>query len=210
MSDSVTQLPKLGQTFFGGRPDSATVYGQSVSLEGTPHDFNDTAAVAGPDGRRSGRRRRAVLVRNASTLTLEAKRIVKWQSGFRGRRVDGYCNVDSEAVAGVVDDTIGSNGVVPGDLFWLLREGPALCHPSLAANAENVISVDDMLIALTAVTSGATTAGRVVSWNALTSTAAQATDGTAARRTFNRIGRALSARTTAQTTSDVLVDLMIL
>jgi hypothetical protein len=69
--------------------------------------------------------------------------------------------------------------------------------------------MDDILVALTAATSAATTAGRVYPWTGLTSTVTQTTDGTQSRRTINKIGRAMSATTSGNTNSDILVDLML-
>ena len=207
---NVTALPKQGQTFFGGQVPSATAYGQTASIEGTRMEFTDNVAASGQgaDGRRSGRTRRCILVRSTADVTLLPKRVVKWQSGFRGRRVDGYCNVADEAVAGIVDPDLGSSGVVKGDLFWLFRGGPCLAKIALDTTA-SVIAMDDVLVALTAVTSGATTSGRVSPWTGLTVTVTQTTDGTQNRRLMNRIGRAMSAATSGNTNGDVLVDLML-
>jgi hypothetical protein len=207
---TVTVLPKQGQTFFGGEVPSATAFGQTVALEGTVKEWPDNITVAGQgaDGRRSGRSRRSLLVRNTAAFKLLPKRVVKWQSGFRGRRVDGYCAINDEAVAGVVDDAVASDGVAIGDLFWLYRKGPTLFRTALDTT-HSAVAMDDILVALTAATSGATTAGRVYPWTGLTSTVTQTTDGTQSRRTINKIGRAMSATTSGNTNSDILVDLML-
>jgi len=207
---TVTVLPKQGQTFFGGQVPSATSFGQTVALEGTVKEWPDniTTSGVGADGRRSGRTRRSLLVRNTAAFKLLPKRVVKWQSGFRGRRVDGYCAVSDEACAGVVDDAIASTGVEIGDLFWLYRQGPTITRTALDTT-NSPVAIDDMLVALTAITSGATTAGRVAPWTGLTVTVTQTTDGTLSRRLVNRLGRAMSATTSGNTNSDILVDLML-
>jgi hypothetical protein len=207
---TVTVLPKQGQTFFGGEVPSATAFGQTVALEGTVKEWPDNITVAGQgaDGRRSGRTRHSLLVRNTATVKLLPKRVVKWQSGFRGRRVDGYCNVSDEAVAGVVDDAVASDGVAIGDLFWLYRRGPTIVRTALDTT-NSPVALDDMLLAITAAASTSNTAGRVYPWTGLTSTVTQTTDGTQSRRTINRIGRAMSATTSGNTNSDLLVDLML-
>lgn len=207
---TVTVLPKQGQTFFGGEVPSATAFGQTVALEGTVKEWPDNITVAGQgaDGRRSGRTRHSLLVRNTATVKLLPKRVVKWQSGYRGRRVDGYCNVSDEAVAGVVDDAVSSDGVAIGDLFWLYRRGPTIVRTALDTT-NSPVALDDMLLAITAAASTSTTAGRVYPWTGLTSTVTQTTDGTQSRRTINRIGRAMSATTSGNTNSDLLVDLML-
>jgi hypothetical protein len=205
MSDNVSGLPRRGQTYFGGTVP--TTVGQSASVEGFQKTFNDvdpSASTSGPKTRRSNRKVECMLVRNGSGITLAAKRLVTWKAAYRGKRVGGYARLDFTEAAGVVDDHIGSGGVADGDLFWLVRKGPCLCRTPLEANALNVMNEGDVLVALTAVTSQATTAGRVAAW-AVTS------DVTSTfQAAINRVGRAMSAKTTANTNADVLVDLEIM
>jgi hypothetical protein len=108
----------------------------------------------------------------------------------------------------VVDDAVASDGVAIGDLFWLYRRGPTIVRTALDT-AHSAVALDDMLLAITAAASTSTTAGRVYPWTGLTSTVTQTTDGTQSRRTINRIGRAMSATTSGNTNSDLLVDLML-
>lgn len=70
----------------------------------------------------------------------------------------------------------------------------------LAAGANNLIPEGTVLVALTAATSGATTAGRVAPQDLTGATAALGL------QVQNRLGYALSARTTAQTNTTILVD----
>lgn len=203
MADTVHGLPRRGFTFFGASVPSVT--GASARIEGTKKDFADVEPVtSGPASARSGDTVTCRLVRNSSGITLAAKRVVKWKSGYRNLRVDGYCSVDFENVAGVVDDKIPSSGVADGDLFWLMQRGPALVKTSLGGNATNVITEGSILAALTSAASTSTTAGRVQQV-AATSSVTAAIDGYS-----NRIGRAMSAKTTANTNADVLVDLDLL
>lgn len=97
-----------------------------------------------------------------------------------------------------VDEWLPAAGVRDDDIFYVVIQGPATLLTSLAGDATNVIAVGDNLVALTAATSGATTAGRA--------TPADFTGATAllANQIVNRIGRAMSAKTTAQTNGDVL------
>ena len=204
---NVTNLPQKGKTYLTGAGRVlATPYGNESGLEGTEMHFDDVlpATDGGMSTPRSGARKVCRRVRNVSGISLERRRLVKWQSGYRNRRVDGYCAIDAEEVAGVVDEAIGSNGVPNHDLFWLEQRGPCLVKPPLAASALNVVNIGDKLIALTAATSQATTAGRWQPYAATTGTT------TAMSSVFNYIGIAMSAATTANTQTDLLVDLKIL
>jgi hypothetical protein len=176
-------------------------------LEGTVAEFPDEdPTVTGIRKRRSGRIVTRILVRNVSGFTLLPKRAVVWKDGFRGRRVAGYQNTTAGEVAGIVDEHLPSSGVPNNDLFWLTVIGPTLAKNSLAGNAENVIAAGDYLLALTAASSGASTAGRVIAWNGL-ATLTETTDGNLTKKIVNMFGRAMSASTTANTDADILVDL---
>jgi hypothetical protein len=88
---------------------------------------------------------------------------------------------------------------VVGDLFYIVTRGPCLVKNDIASGAGTVINAGDPLVALTAATSGATTAGRVyagVGTGATTNTGNQLN---------NIIGYAASAKTTGNTNADVLV-----
>ena len=138
-------------------------------------------------------------MRNEAGITLEPKRAVKWQAGYRGTRVDGYCSSTAEECAGVVDDQLSSSGVAANDLFYIVRNGPCFVKTDLAGGAANVIAEGDLLVALTAASSQATTAGRIASGSSAN-----------AAHVLNRLGKAMAAATTAQTNHDLLVDLDIL
>lgn len=211
MADNVSRAPNRGRTVHEGRTIDTSDYGSSVSFEGRVARFQDqiyssTDNVIRP---RSDAEVKCRLVRNVSGIALLPKRAVKWAAGYRHRRVDGYCCITAEECAGVVDEWLPTAGVRNGDLFWIVVGGPTLMLSSLAGDAENVITEGSALYALTAATSQATTAGRVVAWNG-TFSAAQTTDGTAGKINQNYVGRAMSAKTTANTNSNILVDLKIL
>lgn len=200
MSDNVTGLPKRGFTYHGGTPDSI---GKTLGLEGHPMRFmDDYPGSGGVRVKRSDSQVYAVLVRNVSGITLTPGRQVSWKAGFRGRRIDGFTTTTAQEVAGVVDDQLPAAGVANNDLFWLLTKGPVLLKTPLAGGAGNVFAEGDVLVALTAATSQATTAGRpaVLASAATTNTAAAI---------INRFARVMSAMTTAQTNTNMLVDLNI-
>lgn len=202
MSDNVTGLPKRGFTYHGGTPDSI---GKTIGLEGHPMKFMDDLPGTGGTGarvKRSDGHVYAILVRNVSGITLTPGRTVSWKAGFRGKRIDGFTTTTAQEVAGVVDDQLPAAGVANNDLFWLLTKGNVLIKTPLAAGAGSVFAEGDVLVALTAATSQATTAGRpaVLASAATTNTAAAI---------INRYARVMSAMTTAQTNTNMLVDLSI-
>jgi hypothetical protein len=194
-------LPNVGKTYHGGTPESI---GRSVDLEGTECKFKDDVRVgAQPRQMRSGRFRTARLVRNTSGFALQPGRLASWATGFRGLRVAGYVSVTSAEVAGVVDPDLPSAGVANNDLFWLFRSGPVLVKTPTAGDATNVFTEGEVLGALTAATTGAPAAGRL-------GKVATGTTVTLPSAVINRIGRAISAATTANTNANLLVDLEIL
>lgn len=203
-------LPRLGSTLLSGAGRTLSD-GDRADLEGTTHEFDDIAPGQSPGVkvRRSNRRTLYMLVQNVSGIALEPKRLVTWASGYRGRRVAGYATTTAAVVAGVVDEHLPSSGCPDNDYFWLAVKGPSLVKTGLAGDATNVIGLDNVLIALTAATSQATTSGRAAVWG-LTATSTATTDGTLTGYLNNQLGRALSAKTTANTNADVLVDLAIL
>jgi hypothetical protein len=207
MADNVTGLFKRGQTYNGPNKTLSSSYGQSVGIEGNIRQFTDYTkpTSAGVVTKRSDRLQTAMVVRNTSGVNLLPKRLVKWATGYRGRRVDGYCNVDNEEVAGVVDELLPSTGVRNYDLFWLQVGGPAMCTTAMEADAHNVISEGSALLAQTAAAStAATTSGRVQPLVAST----HATQAVA--QMLGIFGKAMSAKTTANTNVDILVDLTLL
>lgn len=207
MSNVNGALPIRGQTFLSGNANRTITATMGVDKEGTLLEFDDVdpTATGGVKTKRSNRKVTCLLVRNEAAAALLPKFIAKWKSGQRGRQVDGYTCITNEAAAGVIDEFLGSSGVAVHDLFWLTVKGPTLIKTPLEGDGTNVISVDDLLGALTAATSGATTSGRV-RVNALTATSTATTDGGLGNVLMNSFGRALSAKTTANTNADVLVD----
>jgi len=208
MADNVAPLPGRGKTLLSGAGRTLSATGAASKLEGLCKKFNDRDSTATAYNHvRSQKTVKMMLVRNVSGIALASKAVVKWATGYRNRRVGGYCSVNFEEVAGVVDEFIGSAGVPNNDLFWLAVSGPALLRKSLAASAECVIAEGQVLVALTAASSQAATAGRILPFAA---TSDVTSIGSVA---LNRIGRALSASTTAQTggsaTPNILVDLEI-
>lgn len=140
------------------------------------------------------------VVRNRSGATLSGKRLAQFAAtaGKDSIEVSGYAKVDSTK-AFVIDD-VGSQAIPDKDLFYVVVSGPCLVKTSLEGGATNVVAVGDLLHALTAATTGATTAGRVQP--------AVLTGATSvlANQIANVVGRAMSAKTTANTNADLLIN----
>lgn len=203
--DNVAGLPNRGQTYHGGTP-SATI-AQSAGIEGHEKAFTDmVAGTAGAiDTRRSDRKVYCRLVRNTAGVNLLPKLAVKYETNYWGKRVDGYTRLTNDDCAGIVDPLLPAAGVADDDLFWLVVKGPCLCTTGTGADQLNVITEGSAVVAVTAATSQASaTAGRVVLQKL---TGATEVLGKAVQ---NRIGRAMSAKTTANTDVDILIDVDIL
>jgi hypothetical protein len=178
-----------------------------TEYEGTIRTFEDqgpSTTANQPLTRRSAGQVTCILVRNVSGINLLPGRMVTWKAGFRGKRVDGYSTTTACEVAGVVDEYWPAAGVPDGELFWLVVRGHTLVRNDLATGGA-AINAGDRLVALTAITSQCTTAGRIVSI-AGTFSAAETTDGTAINVLTNWVGRAVSAKTSANTNNQVLVE----
>lgn len=203
MPDNVVALPQRGKTYLTGpnrtADSTATV---SLAIEGIKKVFKDLdyTGTAGVFAKapRSGGEVECILARNASAISLLPGRVCVWKTNKQGKQVDGYVSLDAGLVAGVVDEWLPSTGVPTNDYFWLVRKGPCLVKKSLDGNS---LVKDDYVIAITAATSQATTAGRITS---ILSTSNQTYAMSAA---LNRLGLAMS--TTATTNADVLVYLDI-
>jgi hypothetical protein len=141
------------------------------------------------------------IVRNTSAAALLPKRLVQFPAlaGKYEERAAGYTAVTAQR-GYVVDEFLPAAGVPVNDLFYVVVEGPTLIKTSLAGNGENVIALNDPLHALTGATSGATTSGRVITGVFTGATAALA------GQIRNVVGHALSAATTANTNSDLLIN----
>lgn len=192
-----------GETYFnGGTADSTSGANYEGSIvEFADLDYSANSAV-GAKPSRSNRVVRCMVVRNVAAAALLPKRLVTLKKTgllFCGQ-VDGYADVTAEDRAFPVDEFLPTTGVPVNDLFYVVIEGPAMCMTDLAGAGNNLIAVGDKLVALTAASSGATTSGRVKPQDLTGATAVLGVE------VANYVGRALSAKTTAQTNGDVLVE----
>jgi hypothetical protein len=199
MPDNVVALPQRGKTYLTGPNRTADATGTtSKAIEGIVKVFKDLdygSTYAPTRAPRSGGECRCILVRNASGIALTPGRVVTWKSTMQGKQVDGYARLDqADIIAGVVDEWLPAAGVADDDYFWLVVKGPCLVKKALDGTT---VAKDDYVVATTAATSQATTAGRIA---ALVSTSNQTF---AMSQALNRLGVAMS--TSATTAADVLV-----
>ncbi len=151
-----------------------------------------------------GQYKRVRIVRNASGTTLQGGRLVTYKFGSQNRAVDGYCCTTAQDVAGAVDEFLPYS-VPSNDLFYIVTNGKAGIYCSLAASEAQGLSTaattQIVVVALTAATSQATTAGRIAAQDLTGATALLGA------QVQNRIGIALSARTTNQTNTLALCEI---
>lgn len=192
----------VGQTFFGDQTPDTAVGGH---LEGKEYEIEDLdySATGGAKPHRTGRLRTMRIVRNTSGISLLPKRLAILET-TAGKdavgQVDGYSRLTAAGNCFPIDEFLPSTGVAANDLFYVCVGGPATVLTALEGDANNVHSVGGWVVALTAVTSQSTTAGRVKPQDLTGATSVLGNE------VQHRLGRALSARTTANTGADLLVD----
>ena len=199
MTAAISQNPPFprGQTFFNGGTTNTT---DGLELEGTEWVFEDTDySTPNISLPRTNRKVVCRIVRNSSGISLLPKRLAALKlTGTFGNQVDGYATTDY-ARGYPVDEWLPSAGVPANDLFYIVVKGPAMCITSLA-NMTVDVAIGDYVVAQTAITSQATTAGRLNSITYAGATTALAGN------IMNSIGVACTAKTTTGTNASILVD----
>lgn len=109
---------------------------------------------------RSGRLKKCVAVRNSSAGALLPKRVVQFAGTGTAlfSEVTGYSAVTNTELVGVVDEFLPTAGVAVNDVFWVTVDGPTEVAVALSGTD---VAVGDRISAVTAASSGSTTAGRV-------------------------------------------------
>lgn len=206
MSRNQSQITERGTTLYNGNPiDTANLLGGHLLGQTKDFEDNDWGSFESAKPSRSARKVRCMLVRNMSGVTLYGKRLVAMNP--RTFEVSGY-TITTAQKGYPSDEFLGSNGVPHGDVFWIVVSGPAVVKTMMTGQTAD-IAVDDLIYAAThnaASTAAGTTGvpGRPDSFaiTALTTPAQGLTMARAARNAFT----ALSAATTGQTNTDLLVD----
>lgn len=194
---------ELGETLTGTDDDGNLI---NTAWEGAVfahQDIDRTASkVRTGRGRLSGRQVIAVILRNVSGSAFLGKRLCQLEQDASNPRdylgrADGYAAVLRQQGIAVIDPDLDSNGVANNDLFWGIVSGPTTILTGNAGTAFNGdIAVAAPIVAATAAGTTTTLAGRVSN---ITGTE----DFTDA---INLVGFALSARTTGETDSDLLIN----
>lgn len=190
-----------GETFYNGETIDTNDLG-GIHLEGAEWIFEDVHASTGVA--RTGRPVRCRVVRNSSGAAILPKRLVKFEAGALeyGSRCDGYAiasAADSPEQGWPADEYLAAAGVPTNDLFWIVVEGPAEVLTSIADMATD-LGIGGWAVAVTAATSQATTAGRIIP-QLLTGATSRL-----AANVQNRVGRALSGAITTSTATAVVLD----
>lgn len=191
---------KQNMPFARGQTAGVTATTDLTQFEGMVFIVPDTKYGTGRDVRLR-------CVRNNTGIALSAKQLVVFTNANK-MAVDGLTRLGPAAAAGPdhgvpVDDAYGSVTIAAGDLFYVIEAGPCMLVVSKTAGYESSIATGDILTAATAAASThTTTAGRVAAGTlAITGNTAQGM----LKSIFNHLGRAISARTTAETGADILV-----
>lgn len=193
-----------GQTWYAGatidtaNPDGVNMEGKEFEFE----DLNYAATNLAKPYRVKGAMCIVRLVRNVSGIALLPRRLVrliKTDTTNLYGRTDGYARLITDTPCYPLDEFLPSAGLPNYDMGYIVIKGPSECLTALEASADNLIAVGDILVALTAATTGATTAGRLAQQDLTGATAVLGNN------VQHRIGRALSAKTTANTGVAILV-----
>jgi hypothetical protein len=193
MGDYLIEAPfNKGQTMFG---QTSADTADSINYEGREYTFQDLRFGA-------GRETRVRVVRNIAATTLFGKRLANLALSaltgvYYGCRIDGYAFTTAQKAYPIDDELL--QGVAPQDLCYIVVRGLCLVTVELAAAAGNVINPGDLVTAVTAVTSQATTAGRVIAADFTGATLLLANQ-------INSYHQAISAATTGSTGADLLID----
>ncbi len=204
MSRSNASFPARGETYYNGATVDLNNL-QGGQLEGQTKDFEDVDWGSSESAKpaRTARKVRCMLVRNLSGITLYGKRLVSLNP--QTNRVTGYTITQAQE-GYATDEFLPATGVPNGDLFWIVVSGSAVIRTLMTGQTAD-IAVGDLLVAANAASTAAGTTGTpgrpdTISVVALT-TAAQ---GLAVIRHARHAFTALSAATTGQTNTDLLVD----
>jgi hypothetical protein len=203
----------LGETLKGLADDGTTLI-NSDKLGGIY--WFDNKATRKSQARQTGKAIGAVLLRNTAGFALLPKRFGQLDrtAGFAmNHNVDGYSAVLANKGVVLIDPYLASAGCPDDHIFWGLFAGPALCLlPLVGSDHTADIAVNDPLVAATGTTTGVTTSGRVTHVRFVNATAGSTTASlNAFDMLYGCVGRAMSARTSQETTAgaDLLCDLSI-
>jgi hypothetical protein len=213
----------VGTTYFDGQTADTTTF-TATNLEGKQYEVEDLFYVPSPFSAtktlRTAYLKTVRIMRNVATVALEGGFLVEpQQNGSDGRyylgRINGYSTVGNTGATNNpsygLDEFLPTAGVAVNDLAYCTIEGPFLGNASLTPGeilgtgnsiaAATPISVGDLLIAATAQNSTfATTQITTMTCGRIAGLSLGTTGVTLGLNIIARLGRALSALTTNQTT----------
>lgn len=175
---------------------ASTGFANSVGCEKEFQDLNWSSKIQTPRTNYSVKCR---LVKNSSGVALLPKHTVTFKAGTNRTEVDGYLRLAYTPPGAVfVDEFLPAAGVPNGSYFWVVIRGPAI--GIMPASQVGDVADGDVLVGLTAAASThSTTAGRVG-----VQSLAGATD-VLGGQIQGALGRALSAKSSSSTNSDILI-----
>jgi hypothetical protein len=202
---------ELGKTLKGTDADGNLINSEVLGREFTFNNIQTTSPTNGVRSFHTGEPLRVIALRNRSGVTLYGKRHATLDLTTAGTAgvtdVKGLCDALAEASV-LIDPELATVGVADKDIFWGVVEGLALTlTPEAGAGFNGDIAVGADLVAATAASSTSSTTGGRVS----NATFSGATDGStvavlrAYNLAMNHLGTALSARTTGETSADLLM-----
>lgn len=204
---------ELGKTLKGTDADGNLINVEVLGREYTFNNIQTTSPTGGVRGNYTGEPLRVIALRNRSGVTLYGKRHAVLDYTTAGTvgvtDVKGYANTLAQGPVVLIDDNLATAGVADKDIFWGIVEGCALTLTSEtgAGFGGADIAVGNDLVAATAASStGSTTGGRVANVTFTNATAGNSSNGyDGYRMALNHLGTALSARTTGETSADLLI-----
>ncbi|MGH7127132.1 MAG: hypothetical protein ACREIV_01095 [Planctomycetaceae bacterium] len=211
-----TGLPfELGETLQGTDDDANLIndswLGQVFEV---PASRLGNTTIRGSKARRTGKPLQVIALRNESGQTLFGKRLARLTrtAGYSlVESVDGYAATLAEKHVIIIDEFLSTDGVADNDIFWGLFSGTVTgLTPESGASFNGDIVVGGQLVAATAATTGTSVAGRFSNVTFTAATAGNTSNGfDGFRMAANMVGVALSARTTGETNSDLLIHAVI-
>lgn len=197
-------LPGRGQTFYGPTATIDTSNYGGKEWAGVEMEFIDRNPFSNTQPNpRSNRIVKCRFVRNVAGVALLGQKLASIATGTYGAHIDGYCTLIAQTNVFPIDEYLPAAGVRNYDMCWIVTEGPALVLNDLAGAANNNLTIDTIVCALTAVTSQSTTAGRIMPIDTSGTTATT----TQMKMVMGMLGRVLTAKTTTQTNVGVLIDI---
>ena len=210
MSRDNSQPFDRGQTFYGpdGTIDSNDLKGAALLGKEWVFEDLDYASTAAVKPHRSGKKVVVRAVRNLSGVTVFPKDFVRLAAD--GQSIIGRVSLDSEH-GYPVDEYVPAAGVRNYDVCYVVVEGPAMMRTAYTGAQFNADVAAGARLHSVTNTAGSTAAGstaeagRVATFNTVAATTVAQFNALIAFNA-NWVGTALTARTTANTNTDILVD----